>query len=406
MDKLKILIANDDGSVEAVLRTLFLGETGSHLIIAASGIDGTLEKIVTENPDMCLVYDEDGKGDTDTILRDLKVAGLKIPVIALVDPEHAEIESHIISPGGKGVILRDSSFEVALRYAAKHTADLKRIEGQYREEKKEMVLQLLELRDARERAEEQSTNLIELAEDLSVTRETLENLNIEKNKLFSIIAHDLRSPFNVILGYTSMLANAAGTLSSDQVKEYAENANEAATAVFKLLENLLEWARLNLDRVEKIPKNIKLGGIVDKTLELLSPVAKEKDITLESSLTDEIAYVDLNMIDAVIRNLVNNAVKFTKNGGSIAIATEDFGDLIEVRVTDSGVGMDPEKAAKLFSLSGSSSTDGTKGEKGTGLGLILCKELVERNGGEIYVTSERGQGSTFAFTVPKYAPVI
>ncbi len=404
MDNLKILIANDDGSVDSVLRTLISGEANPCVIIASNGIDETLEKIVTENPDLCLVYDEDGSGNTDIILQNLKEAGLKIPVIALVDPEHAGVESDLIALGGKGIILRDASLEVALHYAVHNIADIKQIGKLYREEKNEMVLQLLELRDARERAEEQSNHLVELAENLSITREALETLNEEKNKFFSIIAHDLRSPFNVILGYTSMLANAAETLTPDQVKEYAKNANEAGTAVFKLLENLLEWARLQLERVESMPKSTKLGKIVDNTVELLTPVAKDKDIKLVSSLTDEIAYIDDNMIDAVIRNLVNNAIKFTENGGSIAITTQDLGDLIEVCVTDSGVGMNPEKAAKIFSRTGSNSTDGTRGEKGTGLGLLLCKELVERNGGKISVTSKPGEGSTFAFTVPKNAP--
>ncbi|MEE8351340.1 MAG: HAMP domain-containing sensor histidine kinase [Rhodospirillales bacterium] len=404
MDKFKLFIIDDDGSVEAILQALFSGESGYFEIITSNDVDETLEKIVTENPDLCLVCDKDGRGNTEIILREIKVAGLKNSVITLVDPEHAAVDADLMALGSKGVILRDASLEVVLRYAANNIADLKKIEEQHRDEKNEMLLQLLDLRDARERAEEQSSNLVELAEDLSIAREELEKLNNEKNKFFSIIAHDLRSPFNVILGYTGMLADGAETLTPAQVKEFAGGANEASLAVFKLLENLLEWARLQMERTVSSPMNVKLGGIVDKTVELLSSVANDKNIRLESSLTDDIAYIDANMIDAVIRNLVNNAIKFTEIGGSIAITSQDLGDRLEVRVTDTGVGMEPDKVDNIFSLADSNSAAGTKGEQGTGLGLLLCKELVERNGGEIYVTSEPGKGSTFAFAVPKNAP--
>lgn len=404
MDKLKLFIIDDDGSVEAILQTLFSEEQGLCEIISSNGVDETFEKIVTENPDLCLVFDKDGRGDTENILRKIKVAGLKNPVITLVAPEHAAVDTDLMALGSKGVILRDASLEVALLYTVNNIADLKKAEERHRDEKNEMVRQLLDLRDARERADEQSGNLVELAEDLSIAREKLEKLNNEKNKFFSIIAHDLRSPFNVILGYTGMLADGAETLTPAQVKEFAGNANEAGLTVFKLLENLLEWARLQMERVDSSPMNVKLGGIVDKTVELFTSVANDKNIKLESSFTDEIAYVDANMIDAVIRNLINNAVKFTETGGSIAITSQDLGDRVEVRVTDTGVGMEPEKVDNIFSLADSNSNTGTKGEKGTGLGLLLCKELVERNGGEIYVTSEPGKGSTFAFAVPKNAP--
>ncbi len=229
-------------------------------------------------------------------------------------------------------------------------------------------------------------------------------MNVEKNKFFSIIAHDLRSPFNAVLGYTDLLARTADTLSTDQIKEYADNAYEAGTGVFKLLENLLEWARLQMDRMECEPAVTSLGEIAGQTIELLASVAKDKGIKLESTIGGETAYIDPLMIETVIRNLINNAIKFTHSGGSIVIATQDRDGFIEVSVTDSGVGMEADKAAGIFSLSGSGSTDGTMGEKGTGLGLLLSKELVQRQGGEIHATSKPGEGSTFAFTVPKNAP--
>ena len=159
-----------------------------------------------------------------------------------------------------------------------------------------------------------------------------------------------------------------------------------------------------MDRTDCEPSITNLGEIIGKTIELLSPVAVDKGIKLESAVTKKMAFIDFHMIETVIRNLVNNAIKFTDQGGSIVITTKDLDDFVKVSVTDSGIGKKADKASDIFSLSGSSSTDGTQGEKGTGLGLLLSKEMVERNGGEISATSKPGKGSTFSFTVPKNAP--
>ncbi len=404
MNSIQILIADDDGSIEQTFRTLFGGGDDRHALLFSSGVEETLEKIVNDNPDICLVRETNGAGNTRGILSDLREAGLRTPVVAIVPPERTEIEPDLVALGGKGVIPDDSSLPTVLRYFVRYAADIKQARSVLDAEKDEIIRQLFEQQDARERAEQQSTSLVELAEDLARTKEELERLNDEKNKFFSIIAHDLRGPFNSILGYTELLARTADTLSTDQVKEYADNAYVAGIGVFKLLENLLEWARLQMDRIECEPAATNLGEIAGQTMELLASVAKDKGVKLESTLTGETAYIDSRMIETVIRNLVNNAIKFTNSGGSIVIATKNSGDFIEVSITDSGVGMEADKAAGVFSLSGSSSTDGTEGEKGTGLGLLLCKELVERQGGEIYATSKPGEGSTFAFTVPKNAP--
>lgn len=409
MDNIRILIADDDdGGIERTFRALFDGgfDGGAerHELFFSNGVRETLEKIVNGNPDICLVRVMNGAGNTRDILNDLRKAGLRTPVVAIGPPELAKIEPDLVALGGKGVILNDSSLPAVLRFFVRHAADIKQAQIILDAEKDEVIRQLFEQRDARERAEQQSTSLVELAEDLARTKEELERLNDEKNKFFSIIAHDLRGPFNAILGYTELLARSVDKLTPDQIKEYADNAHAAGTGVFKLLENLLEWARLQMDRIECAPKIANLGEIVGVTIELLSSAAEDKGIKLESAIIREPAYIDANMIETVIRNLIGNAIKFTGKGGSILVAAKESGGFIEVSVTDSGVGMKADKAAGIFSLSGSGSTDGTEGEKGTGLGLLLSKELVERNGGEIYATSKPGVGSTFAFTVPKNAP--
>jgi len=404
MNNIQILIADDDGGIEQALGNLRKREADRYDLLFSSGVDETLEKIVNGNPDLCLVCEKNGDGNARGILRDLKESGFKTPVVTIVGPEHTKIEPDLIALGGKGVIPYDSSMPTVLRYFVHFADDLKQTRLVLNAEKEGLIRQFIDQRDARERAEEQSMKLIGLAEDLAATKEKFERLNVEKNKFFSIIAHDLRSPFNAILGYTELLARTADNLTPDQVKEFAGNAHAAGASVFNLLENLLEWSQLQMNRIDCAPATISLGEIVGRTIELLAPVAEDKNIKLETAVTKETVYADPDMIETVIRNLINNAIKFTNKGGSVVIAAQNLDDVIEVSVTDTGVGMEPDRAAAIFSLSGNHSTDGTQGEKGTGLGLSLSKELVERNGGEIYATSKPGKGSTFAFTVPKNPP--
>lgn len=207
------------------------------------------------------------------------------------------------------------------------------------------------------------------------------------------------------MGFTALLEQRAELLTPEKVKDYAETINASANRVFKLLENLLEWSRLQMDRIEFTPGTFKMSDMTIKTLDVLGPVAAEKSIQLIDSDGAPNVYADPHMVDAVIRNLVNNAIKFTPEGGTITVAyeTTQMGNA-RINISDTGVGMTEETLNKLFNLADNVTTAGTDGEKGTGLGLLLCKELVERNGGKLYVTSELGKGSTFSFTLPMQAP--
>ncbi|RED52027.1 PAS-domain containing protein [Aestuariispira insulae] len=232
-------------------------------------------------------------------------------------------------------------------------------------------------------------------------RDELERLNQQKNKFFSIIAHDLKDPFGNMLSYLELMKIQAEGGQFEKMAGYVGNALQSGQQVFDLLENLLEWSWLQMDRVEFKPDVIGIEPILEKNIALFQPVADAKGIELIVDLeTLEHIYADPRMVDTVIRNLINNAIKFTESGGMVTAGVRRDGRMIEVFIRDTGLGMSGEKLARLFKPEEKVSTSGTAGEAGTGLGLILCKELVENNGGTITVESQPGDGSTFKVAFP------
>jgi len=231
--------------------------------------------------------------------------------------------------------------------------------------------------------------------------EELLKTNAEKDKFFSIIAHDLRSPFNGFLGLTQIMTEELSTLTMDEIQEIAERLNSSATNLFKLLENLLEWARIQQGLIPFKPALTHLKPIVNECVEMIQESAKIKDIEIDYYIPVDLeVFADRKMIQTVIRNLVSNAVKFTPKGGKINILTNTKSEKsVEISITDTGIGMSPKIVDNLFKPDVQTSRLGTEGESSTGLGLLLCKEFVAKHGGEIRVESEQGKGSTFYFTI-------
>ncbi len=221
-----------------------------------------------------------------------------------------------------------------------------------------------------------------------------------KDKFFSIISHDLKSPFNSLLGMTQMMSQMADSFSKDKLVEFATSVNEAGNEVFALLQNLLEWSRLQMEGATLDLEMVSLQEIAQESIDVLSPMALEKDIALKNDIKNTAAFADRNMVQTVIRNLTANALKFTPFGGSVKISSRKSKTMVQVTVADTGVGMSKEKAEIVFTLDQKTSTTGTAGEKGTGLGLPLCKDMIERIGGSIWVESTCGEGSQFHFTLP------
>jgi PAS domain S-box-containing protein len=237
--------------------------------------------------------------------------------------------------------------------------------------------------------------------DLAKQRDELARLDGQKNRLFSIIAHDLRTPFNSLLGFSEILSDHAATLGPEEVSEYAGMMHESARQANGLLETLLEWSRLQMGGLQSEPRPFDVAGAIDKALDFNATIAANKDITterLENPLLT--AFADPRMVETVLRNLIGNAIKFTKRGGGVSLQASRRDGEIAISVHDSGIGIPTERLAKMFQFETDASTVGTDGEKGTGLGLQLCKELVELQGGAITVESTPGHGSIFCFTLP------
>lgn len=227
-------------------------------------------------------------------------------------------------------------------------------------------------------------------------------LNASKDKFFSIIAHDLRGPFNGIIGLSEILLADIRHLSTDEISRYIASIHRAGKTGHELLVNLLEWSRMQIGSIEFKAKFIDLRKETTKIIELLENQAYNKNISIELCAPNQVeTFADQNMLDTILRNLISNAIKFTPKQGHISIEIEDKEDLIEYRVKDSGLGIKPDIINRLFKIDEKVMQDGTEKEKGTGLGLLLCKEFIEKHKGKIWVQSEEGKGSVFSFTLPK-----
>ncbi|MDM8540825.1 hybrid sensor histidine kinase/response regulator [Desulfococcaceae bacterium HSG9] len=238
--------------------------------------------------------------------------------------------------------------------------------------------------------------------ELKSARESLEEANVAKDKFFSVIAHDLRGQFHILLGLSDVLMLNDKSFDETRKNEYIKKINQSAYDLYKFLENLLEWSRMQQGMIKWQPQKINLRLIAATAMLMQAMQAKEKKISLTSHINDDLyAYGDSDTVEMVIRNLVSNALKFTHPGGAIQITGKANEDFQEITVADTGIGIAVDNIEKLFRTDTHYSTKGTDKEKGSGLGLILCKEFIQKNGGRIWAESVEGQGSRFIFTVPR-----
>ena len=232
--------------------------------------------------------------------------------------------------------------------------------------------------------------------------EQLQLANAEKDKFFSIIAHDLRSPFNSLLGFTRMMTDEMPSLTLEEIRKIAVSMRKSTTNLYNLLENLLEWSRMQRDLINPSPESILLRHEIAENLELIKESAGRKKITIAYEIPAELeVYADKSMLGAIIRNLASNAIKFTHQNGKVSFVAESQpDDSVTISVSDTGIGMNKEMIRNLFRLDSKTNRKGTDREPTTGLGLIICREFIEKHGGKLWIESEEGKGSKFIFSLP------
>jgi len=238
-------------------------------------------------------------------------------------------------------------------------------------------------------------------EELNLKNQELLKVNAEKDKFFSIISHDLKSPFNSIIGFSSLLLEKTKQEDLENIKKYAQIICDSSQRAMNLLRNLIQWSQSQTGRMNFNPAEFELENSMDEVIQLFADIALQKSITLTKDLPSQVVvFGDKEMICTVIRNLVSNAIKFTNPGGTINLSAKVDQYEIQISVSDTGTGISNPILEKIFHIDSNRSTPDTNGEKGTGLGLILCNEFIEKHGGKIGVESKPGKGSKFHFTLP------
>ncbi len=373
MKQATILIVDDNPTNLRVLLD-YLCDSGFKMLVARNG-EGALRQAKYANPDIILLdvmmpgidgYETCRQLKADETLQD-------IPVIFMTALSETENKLQGFEAGGVDYIIKPLQQEEVLARLNAH----------------------LTIRRLQQQLQEQNALLQE-------KNSQLQELNASKDKFFSIISHDLRSPFQVLLSLTQLLGDHLEMYSQEKIRTSVGHMRTSAEKLYALLENLLTWSRIQRGMMDYQPQHINVSSIIAQNVNLFIVNAEQKQITLSNSVQEElIVYADDNMVDAIIRNLISNALKFTHAGGNIIVSATHNEKDVQTAVADTGTGMNAETIAKLFRLDVKYQGVGTAGEKGTGLGLNLCKDLVEKNGGAIWVESEIEKGSTFTFTLPQ-----
>jgi signal transduction histidine kinase len=237
---------------------------------------------------------------------------------------------------------------------------------------------------------------------LNLANANLREANATKDKFLSIMAHDLKNPFAILLGFSDILLENLSQFSNEEILQQIEVINKTVHKTYGLLEDLLLWSRSQLGRIEYYPTEVQLEAICKGVASGLSELSDRKNIHLNVRVSPDIkVLVDENMTRTILRNLITNAIKFSWHDSDVSVTAEDGAEMVTVYVIDQGVGIKPEMQQKIWKLSEQVSTEGTDKEEGSGLGLLLCKEFTEKQGGTIFVDSEPGKGSVFSFTLPK-----
>jgi two-component system sensor histidine kinase/response regulator len=387
----KVILCIDDESIvlDSLKEQIQQGFKGDYIVETAESGDEALE-----------ILDEligEGK-EIQIVIADFIMPGMKGD--ALLSKIHSQ------KPAAKKILLTGQASIEGVSNAVNNANLYRFISKPW--EKDDLILTLREAVKSFEQEEtivRQNEELIELNASLEkkVEERTLQlkDLNATKDKFFSIIAHDLKNPFNTLMGFTELLLDNLDDYTKDKLREFIGILHDTSKQSYALLENLLEWSRSQTGRIQLKKEILSIHDIAEDNINLLMNQAAKKRIQLGNDIIpSERVYADANMIRTVIRNLISNAIKYTRENGKITLSSKKIENMLEVYIKDTGLGIKPENKEKLFRIDQNYTTRGTADEGGTGLGLILCREFINKNGGEIRVESVYGEGSTFIFSLP------
>ena len=395
-EKATILVI-DDNTTNLNILLDYLNELSYRVLIAPSG-EQALQRLQYARPDVILLDIMMPGIDGFETCRRLKAddATKDIPVIFMTALTETVDKVRGFSVGGVDYITKPFQHEEVLARVKTHLT-IRKLQQELRQQNETLERYAEMLAQKNDELKAKNAELDEKNSQLNL-------LNADKDKFFSIIAHDLRNPIGALRELPQLIAENLDNYSKDELRRLITMQRDAARNLFELLENLLTWSRMQRGLIEFNPEPIQVSALVQRSIALLTPSAAQKAITLTQAVNPSLlGMADHKMIDAVVRNLISNAIKFTNQGGTIDVSGNDDGAFMTIAVKDDGVGIGEQFLPKLFRIDEQYRRTGTANERGTGLGLILCKEFVERNGGEIRVESKIGNGSTFSFTLPKIA---
>lgn len=361
-EKSKILLVDDDPSNIEIMIDIIESNEDSHILYQAPDGERALEIAMKELPNLIISDWEMPEMNGIELIRELKKneSTADIPVIMAT-----------------GVMTTSENLKTALEAGA---ADYVRKPI----DKIELIARI--------------NSMLELSRSYRQVKQ----LNVTKDRFFSIIAHDLKNPFHVLMGYGEILFEQLEHKEYEDMKEGIRSIYNTSKNSYSLLINLLEWSRSQMGIIKYYPLIISLRDIAVDVIELINSQADRKNIVISHNIPAEIEVrADLNMLQTILRNLLSNAVKYTPEGGKIHFTAAAGSDSVAITIEDNGIGMTDEEMKKLFKIESIISKPGTNKEQGTGLGLLLCKEFIENQGGDISVKSEPGRGSKFTFTLPK-----
>jgi two-component system sensor histidine kinase/response regulator len=405
-EKNTILIVDDNPNNLFSLHELIKENFQVEVIEAKSGFEAL--RIISEQPvDLCLMDVQmpelDGFETAKLVRARPKTAHIPVIFITAFDPNKNLMEKGL-NAGGLDYLTKpidDVQIVHTLNMYLRFLDRERNISSELEEKVQLRTSELLNMnRKLKLEVEERKRTEAALHE----SENKLKEANAAKDKFFSIIAHDLRNPFNAVIGFSNVLRENILELEPKEISEYIGYINDSAINAYTLLGNLLDWARSQTNSMQFQPEAVNICDVINSTLIFLTGEATKKNITVTSSVpAKSIVMADRNMVSAVLRNLVSNAIKFTRPGGQITISSSTAHGNNVFIVEDNGVGIREQDIEKLFRIDAKVYSKGTAEESGTGLGLILCKEFVEKNSGTIRVESKPGKGSQFIFTLPSYS---